>query len=134
MIPAFARIRALRLFVVLIEAIDSNYAPASLRCPLLDEKAAPKPIATPVSPAANTNPAVHSPPAYLLREAYTHRAEITAAHHDAAGQPCSCAECGGCLRGIGRDVSEQLEFCSALTINLQGARVHRGGVSELPLA
>jgi transposase len=63
-----------------------------------------------VSPAANTTPADRSLPAHLPREAHTHRPETTAGHHDAAGQSCGCAECGGRLREIGRDVSEQLEY------------------------
>jgi transposase len=77
---------------------------------VLDEKAAQKPAAAPASPAANTAPADRSLPAHLPREAHTHRPETTAAHHDAAGQSCGCAECGGRLREIGRDVSEQLEY------------------------
>ncbi len=77
---------------------------------LLDEKAAPKPAAAPVLPAANNSPVDRSLPAHLPREAHTHRPQTTAGHHDAAGQPCGCAECGGRLREIGRDVSEQLEY------------------------
>ena len=34
-------------------------------------------------------------------------------HHDAAGQPCGCTDCGGRLRQIGEDVSEQLEYVPA---------------------
>ncbi|RCW63209.1 transposase [Pseudorhodoferax soli] len=42
-----------------------------------------------------------------------HRPETSAAHHDAAGQPCGCTACGGRLRQIGQDVSEQLEYVPA---------------------
>jgi transposase len=35
------------------------------------------------------------------------------AHRDAAGQPCGCTVCGGRLRQIGQDVSEQLEYVPA---------------------
>lgn len=69
-----------------------------------------KAAAAPVSPAANNTPADRSLPAHLPREAHAHRPETTAAHHDATGQPCGCAECGGRLREIGRDISEQLEY------------------------
>lgn len=69
-----------------------------------------KATAAPVSPAANNTPADRSLPAHLPREPHTHRPETTAAHHDAAGQPCGCADCGGRLREIGRDISEQLEY------------------------
>jgi len=33
-----------------------------------------------------------------------------AARHDAAGHACGCSACGGLLRQIGQDVSEQLEY------------------------
>jgi transposase len=67
-----------------------------------------------VSPAANTaandKSVDRSLPAHLPREPQVHRPETTPAHHDAQGQPCGCGECGGRLREIGRDVSEQLEY------------------------
>ncbi len=69
-----------------------------------------KAVTSPVSPAANNTAADRSLAAHLPREAHTHRPETTAAHHDAAGQSCGCAECGGRLREIGRDISEQLEY------------------------
>jgi transposase len=37
----------------------------------------------------------------------------SAAHHDAAGQPCGCTACSGRLRQIGQDVSEQLDCVPA---------------------
>lgn len=78
---------------------------------VLDGNRAPQKAAVaPVSPAANNTPADRSLPEHLPREAHTHRPETTAAHHDAAGQSCGCAECGGRLREIGRDISEQLEY------------------------
>ena len=52
-------------------------------------------------------------PAHLPREAHVHRPAATAAHHDSAGQPCGCSACGGRLRQIGQDVSEQLEYVPA---------------------
>jgi transposase len=77
---------------------------------VLDGIAPQKPAAAPVSPAANNSPADRSLPAHLPRESHTHRPEATAGHHDAAGQSCGCADCGGRLREIGRDISEQLEY------------------------
>jgi transposase len=77
---------------------------------VLDGIPAKKPTAAAVSSAAN-NPSIdRSLPGHLPREAHVHRPETTADHHDAAGQPCGCGECGGRLREIGRDVSEQLEY------------------------
>ena len=77
---------------------------------VLDEITPKKPVGAPASPAAN-NPAIdRSLPEHLPREAQVHRPETSADHHDAAGQPCGCGECGGRLREIGRDVSEQLEY------------------------
>jgi len=67
-----------------------------------------------VSPAANTaandKSVDRSLPEHLPREPHVHRPETTPARHDAQGQPCGCGECGGRLREIGRDVSEQLEY------------------------
>jgi transposase len=63
--------------------------------------------------AANTPEVDRSLSAHLPREAHVHRPEVTAAHHDAAGQPCGCSACGGRLRQIGQDVSEQLEYVPA---------------------
>ena len=73
-----------------------------------------KAVAAAVSPAASTaandKTVDRSLPAHLPREPQVHRPETTLAHHDAQGQPCGCGECGGRLREIGRDVSEQLEY------------------------
>jgi transposase len=76
---------------------------------LLDGIAAAKTPAKPVSPAANTE-IDRSLPAHLPREEQVHRPETTAAHHDNEGQACGCNACGGRLRRIGADVSEQLEY------------------------
>ena len=76
----------------------------------LAERAQEQATSAPVSPAANSAAADRSLPAHLPREAHTHRPETTEAHRDAAGQACGCAECGGRLREIGRDIAEQLEY------------------------
>lgn len=49
-------------------------------------------------------------PAYLPRDEQVHRPATTDAHHDNDGQACGCSACGGRLRCIGADVSEQLEY------------------------
>lgn len=73
-----------------------------------------QPVAATAQLAAANTPAIdRSLPAHLPREAQVHRPEATAAHHDSAGQPCGCASCGGRLRQIGQDVSEQLEYVPA---------------------
>jgi transposase len=64
-------------------------------------------------PAANNPQIDRSLPAHLPRETQEHRPETTEAHHDVAGQPCGCSACGGRLRQIGVDVSEQLEYVPA---------------------
>jgi transposase len=67
-----------------------------------------QPAAAPAKAAAANNPVIdRSLPAHLPREAHVHRPEATPAHHDSAGQPCGCSACGGRLRQIGQDVSEQ---------------------------
>jgi transposase len=52
-------------------------------------------------------------PADLPREQRVHRPDATPAHHDGAGQACGCTVCGGRLRPIGVDASEQLEYVPA---------------------
>ena len=52
-------------------------------------------------------------PAHLPREPHVHRPDATHAHRDTAGQSCGCTDCGGRLRQIGHDVSEQLEYVPA---------------------
>ena len=67
--------------------------------------------ATPAKAAPANAPEIdRSLPAHLPREAQVHRPDATAAHHDSAGQRCGCTACGGRLRQIGQDVSEQLEY------------------------
>lgn len=76
----------------------------------LDEVASRKAAS---KPAANTPQIDRSLPGHLPRETQEHRPAATAAHHDTAGQPCGCGACGGRLRQIGADVSEQLEYVPA---------------------
>jgi transposase len=64
-------------------------------------------------PAANAPQIDRSLPAHLPREDQVHRPQATAAHHDTSGQPCGCTACGGRLRLIGQEVSEQLEYVPA---------------------
>ena len=47
---------------------------------------------------------------HLPRETQVYRPEASSDHHDANGQACGCSACGGRLRLIGQDVSEQLEY------------------------
>src|SRR5450755_2426717 len=69
---------------------------------------------TPAKVVAASAPDIdRSLPAHLPREPHVHRPETTTAHHDSAGQPCGCSACGGRLRQIGADVSEQLEYVPA---------------------
>lgn len=60
--------------------------------------------------AANAPAVDRSLPAHLPREHRLHRPATTGTHHDALGQPCGCNACGGRLRQIGQEVSEQLEY------------------------
>lgn len=63
--------------------------------------------------AANAAEVDRKLPAHLPREAKTHRPETSDTHHDVNGQACGCKACGGRLRLIGQDVSEQLEYVPA---------------------
>ncbi|WP_341917611.1 IS66 family transposase [Polaromonas sp. YR568] len=60
--------------------------------------------------AANSEGFDRSLPAHLPRDNRIYRPEASHGHRDAAGQACGCAACGGRLRQIGQDVSEQLEY------------------------
>ena len=60
--------------------------------------------------AANASAVDRSLQAHPPREHQVHRPVTTGAHHDALGQPCGCSACGGRLRQIGQEVSEQLEY------------------------
>jgi len=75
--------------------------------PLYEEPAA---RASAKADAANAPDIDRGLPAHLPREQHVLRPEATAAHYDAAGEPCGCITCGGRLRQIGQDVSEQLEY------------------------
>ena len=68
------------------------------------------PIAVAAPDAANAPEIDRKLAAHLPRETQVYRPETTSAHHDANGQPCGCTACGGRLRLIGHDVSEQLEY------------------------
>ncbi|MDP9902354.1 hypothetical protein J2W36_004631 [Variovorax ginsengisoli] len=65
---------------------------------------------TPKAPAANGEGVDRGLPAHLPRENHVYRPEASHARHDAAGQACGRSACGGRLRQIGQDVSEQLEY------------------------
>jgi transposase len=83
--------------------------------------AAESPIPTPTAsastaPAANAATLDRSLPAHLPRETQLHLPEVSVQHHDVNGAPdgpCGCTACGGRLRRIGQDVSEQLEYVPA---------------------
>ena len=73
----------------------------------------PAPKAAPKPDAANGPGINRQLPAHLPRENHVHRPDATDAAHDAAGNTCGCTACGGRLRQIGADVSEQLEYVPA---------------------
>lgn len=83
---------------------------ALLEAAPLDERCSPRPAS---KPAANDKAVDRSLPGHLPREQQLHRPATTSAHQDATGQPCGCTACGGRLRQIGQDVSEQLEYVPA---------------------
>lgn len=64
----------------------------------------------PKAQAANSEGFDRSLPAHLPRENHVYRSEASNARRDASGQACGCSACGGRLRQIGQDVSEQLEY------------------------
>jgi transposase len=84
-----------------------------LEAALLDENAPTVTANNARKLAANTPEIDRSLPAHLAREARVHRPQASAAHHDSTGQPCGCTVCGGRLRQIGADISEQLEYVPA---------------------
>lgn len=65
------------------------------------------------SQAANAPQIDRSVPGHLPREQQEHRPQATPAHHDGSGNACGCAACGGRLRLLGNDISEQLEYVPA---------------------
>ena len=110
-----------KLKLQLLRRIRSEYGASSeqlddpqialLEGDLLYEQPAPK---APVKAEAANNAGIDRHlPAHLPREPVVHRPETTAAQHDTSGQACGCTECGGRLRQIGQDVSEQLEYVPA---------------------
>jgi transposase len=64
-------------------------------------------------PAANAPQIDRSLPDHLPREDRVHRPHTSDARPDPSGKACGCAACGGRLRLIGTDVSEQLEYVPA---------------------
>ena len=60
--------------------------------------------------AANRANADRRLPAHLPREEHVYRPDASEALRDTAGHACGCTACGGRLRRIGQDVSEQLEY------------------------
>ncbi len=77
----------------------------------LDEHPAPKTPAK--AEAANDAGIDRRLPAHLPRDSQVHRPAANDALHDSAGNACGCTLCGGQLRQIGQDVSEQLEYVPA---------------------
>ena len=73
----------------------------------------PAPKSASKAEAANSAGIDRQLPAHLPRENQVHRPEATEAAHDTAGNSCGCTACGGRLRQIGADVSEQLEYVPA---------------------
>jgi transposase len=64
-------------------------------------------------PAANAPHIDRSLPGHLPREDRVHRPSAGDARLDGNGNACGCTACGGRLRLIGSDVSEQLEYVPA---------------------
>lgn len=79
--------------------------------PLYELPPVAKPLLT--KKAANSDGIDRSLPAHLPREDRVYRPETSDARRDAKGQACGCSACGGRLRQIGQDVSEQLEYVPA---------------------
>ena len=73
----------------------------------------PAPKSASKAEAANSAGIDRQLPAHLPRDFQVHRPEATEAAHDTAGNTCGCTACGGRLRQIGADVSEQLEYVPA---------------------
>lgn len=84
---------------------------ALLQTAPLDELPAPKVAAK--AQAASGDGIDRQLPDHLARENHVHRPAATDALRDAGGNACGCTACGGRLRQIGQDVSEQLEYVPA---------------------
>lgn len=115
---AVLRLMVDKLKLQLLRRVRAQFGTSSeqLQASLIDEQALPVPTCKPVgtkAEAANASTMDRSLPEHLPREAQVHRPATSAEHHDAAGQPCGCTACGGRLRQIGQDVSEQLEYVPA---------------------
>jgi transposase len=118
---AFLKLMIDKLKLQLLRRTRSQFGPSSeqLQDPQialiegqpLDEEA---PAKEPKLPAAANTPEIdRTLPAHLPRETRHYRPETTTAHLDSTAQPCGCTACGGRLRQIGQDVSEQLEYVPA---------------------
>jgi transposase len=97
------------------EQLDAQALLIDTGAPVLPAPAYKPAAQTSAQPAANdAQPAVdRGLPAHLPRETQVHRPDTTTAHRDAAGHACGCTACGGRLRQLGQDVSEQLEYVPA---------------------
>lgn len=73
----------------------------------------PAPKAPVKADAANDEGVDRHLPAHLPRDNQVHRPAASDSPHDTAGNACGCTVCGGRLRQIGQDVSEQLEYVPA---------------------
>ncbi|MBC7941162.1 MAG: IS66 family transposase zinc-finger binding domain-containing protein, partial [Chitinophagaceae bacterium] len=117
----FLKLMVDRLTLQLLRARRAQYGRSSeqlddpqmalIEGPPLYEHAAPK--AAPKPQAANGAGIDRQLPAHLPRENQVHRPAATDAAVDATGNACGCTACGGRLRQIGADVSEQLEYVPA---------------------
>lgn len=115
---AVLRLMVDKLKLQLLRRTRAQFGTSSeqLQASLIEEQALPVSACKPTgikAEAANASTIDRSLPEHLPREAHVHRPETNSAHHDAAGQPCGCTACGGRLRQIGQDVSEQLEYVPA---------------------
>ena len=115
---AFLKLMVDKLRLQLLRRTRSQFGPSSeqfenpqitlIEGEPLDEQAAPK--ASVQARAVDAAGVDRSLPAHLPRESQHYHPQTTQAHHDSAGRPCGCTACGGRLRQIGQDVSEQLEY------------------------
>jgi transposase len=105
-----------KLKLQLLRRVRAEFGTSSeqLQASLIETAAvSPTPTIPAKAAAANAPTMDRSLPAHLPRQALMHRPDTTPAHHDSTGQPCGCIACGGRLRQIGQDVSEQLEYVPA---------------------
>jgi transposase len=118
---AFLRLMVDKLTLQLLRARRARFASSSeqmddpqialIEGAPLYEQPAPKPASK--TDCANSAGIDRQLPAHLPREHQEHRPATTDAAHDVAGNTCGCTACGGRLRQIGADISEQLEYVPA---------------------